>query len=635
MMTEYNMSLGKEDSINHVKWEAYRFELVFFNSQENRWQLFQELSKSQEFQAALQDEVTHKGLTDEKSKVTAGGLYRQQIHSLLKGTRAFFNEIFDFKNGRNVFACSPVQQSAEISIDLEDLRSGLGVAKATKEMISSIIKEIRVSLKNEGVNESDGIKALLDSIELGKYGIHHLKWYEAMDLLTCLPFRRHWDIYGSLDDDDFPGPLKRKSVPYQDFQAQVATYPHDGIASTGVILHSNVDSSDSYHESSRFVSYKISIENYGRARRPTRSLCERFLGYEVELEIPELSYIGPFYRCCNSRNIGFCKDVKAQDREEAVWYACYGHLVDKLQFGLAAGSFGSNKQTYVVALPFRVCGWNHYLQLYIRPGNSHPNTTEELTAAQLSKDFSEYYEGCVLGDIPKTKSANLNGFIKTIYENITKLANEHPGNATMPKYESFSTRLNDCLRPNLTGIALARERLGELLLQIRIAAFQWYINNFIQNINLDKSCLCPFELFCRYAPNLARVDGIKCCAVHSKLTFCGLRKCHNKCFSYTTQIADRPPVWGEISDEDWEANKKGWKKYGMYEGIIIMDVPEIRVYLHWEVGHTQWFLKTYALQNFLKTTSGQRMTDQLAWVFQQVMCAINHGVVLNSNDKKK
>ena len=344
------------NNTNGRRWEVYRFELVFFNSRENRWQLFQESSK------------------ELRPPTGPQGFYRRQIYSMLRDTRAVFDRKFKNTN----FACTPLA-SRPVMVNLATLgTTGFTASDAKNPDRQQIVKDIKTSWKAEGL-EGKNVINLLDAIEQGTYGKYELTSQEALDLMTCLPIRRPWDIYGRLDAfqpdyRDLP-PVKRN------------------------ISH---------------FTYKISIPD----SRGPQAHCEKLLGYAVDLDFPKGNHAGPFYK--------FCRDIdpKNQKKREAQWYAYYGHLVDEIQFGLAA-SENYKKETFVSAYPLRICGWDHYLTLYIRPLDGRDATATDLTN-DLAAAESKYKES-------------------------------HLG----------MTILKECWR--------------EFLVQIRIAAFQGYVSDEILN----------------------------------------------------------------------------------------------------------------------------------------------------------
>ena len=164
------------NNANGRRWEVYRFELVFFNSRENRWQLFQES-------------------TNQLTQPTGPqGFYRRQIYSMLKDMR----DVFRRKFKDTIFACaSPANPS--VTVDLTGLGEGFATSKAENCDRQAIVKDIRSSWKAEGLENAPKVDSLLHAIEQATYGKCYLQYHEALGLMTCLPFRRPWDIYGRID----------------------------------------------------------------------------------------------------------------------------------------------------------------------------------------------------------------------------------------------------------------------------------------------------------------------------------------------------------------------------------------------------------------------------------------------------
>lgn len=378
---------------NAKQWELYRIELVFFNSRDNRWQLFQETTSPPDNVRSPQ------------------GFYRRQIYSMLKDMRQVFKLQFADKRDatgnviQTPFQSASITNQRPVEINLGPLLDGLDHANATNEARKVIVDNVRDSWKAEGLGNTSNVDYLLHSIEHGRRKRCELTYTEALDLMTCLPFLRHWDIYGSID------PF------HKDFAAR-----HPNFVLTP------------------FFTYKILV----RPPATPMANCETLLNYNVDLEFPGSTPIQPFYT--------FCRDVADLASPEAQWYACYGHLVDQIQFALAAPA--QDRKVMVAAYQLRVCGWDHYLQLYFRRIDGM-----DATAGELAKALT------MLGGV----------FTRT-------------------------TILKECLR--------------EFLVQIRIAAFQGYVSDEIGRQSLpDSTEEIPGwvgEFFCKHAHNLVQVDWMRC-----------------------------------------------------------------------------------------------------------------------------
>ncbi len=228
--------------------------------------------------------------------------------------------------------------------------------------------------------------------------------------------------------------------------------------------------------------YKISIPQL----RPIDTNCEQLLGYAVDLDFPNADYTGSFYK--------FCRNIPELISPEARWYACYGHLVDQIQFGLAASNV--TKVTFVAAYPLRICGWDHYLQLYFRRSDGR-----NATAKDLSDDLAGVGDFC------------------------------------------------DNRKENNLGMTILKECLREFLMQIRIAAFQGYVSDEIVGLETplpkseDEIARWVGEFFCKHAHNLVQVEWMRCA---------------DKWFGYPEPGADQTPMWRSIGEPQNARKRRGY-----------------------------------------------------------------------------
>src|ERR1017187_7781738 len=88
------------------KWEVYRFELVFLNSKENRWQLFQELPQLQDVRPKAQ------------------GVYGRQIYLMLRNVRSFFLKALNVENLSTVFRYDSAPEG-QTALSLNGLKKSL------------------------------------------------------------------------------------------------------------------------------------------------------------------------------------------------------------------------------------------------------------------------------------------------------------------------------------------------------------------------------------------------------------------------------------------------------------------------------------------------------------------------------
>jgi len=690
---------------NNARWNIYRFELVFFNSKENRWQLFQELLN-----------------THENIGINQEGIYRQHIYAMLSTLREVFIDKIN-SSDKAVFKCSESLQKREesdeknreiiIPIHIIDLINGLRLSGVDDTTLNNIVEEIKKSLEAEGINinKRPGIQKLLEAIATESRRALKLSLHDALDLLSCLQIRRSWDIWGRLDqlsevqeshaswagahdsthlNDASAHSLSNRlaSVPYfiyklsteklgennntrificyrkEDDSAFVKKLSQDLAKSFEVLMDIGILVGDQWlkqleeychtadaalilvnkkgltpwqeeekdicvrmskkpgcimqilpvlmsetsetliegflgnrqHIKLDDLSYdeflkkiKEAIHNHRiqvNSQKLSRSVCERLLGYNVDLDIAIYQKIQDdkkgFFTCIDKPYpyYKFCRDIEDITGKEAQWYTVYGHLIDMIQFGIAEEvnehektSSSHNKtckETFIIIYNIRACGWDHYLQIYVK---KHIASTPDINT--ISKV-----------DVKNNELEKLG--LKELGDDLVKL-----GGIFLPE--------------SRFPMNVFKESAREYLIQIRISAFQYYVSNDIKDIpkNVTPNDLKKWigDVFCRHAHNLVQLVWIRC---------------EDDYFGYPLPGSNQTPDWQVIKEKDKqkliESSKEDDKDHCR---IISHSNPLIKAWIPWEDKYSA--LDNGALKPLLWGTSTQRLIDQYQWLCDKIV----------------
>ncbi len=322
-----------------TKWEVYRFELVFFNSNENRWQLFQEHSS---------------GSTS--SRQWLAGFYRIHIEAMLRSVREAIAVMAKDKPG--TFTCDDPAQSADnddepLLIDFSKLGKGFKRLAIDDDLGSKMVQKVRESLRHQGfdLNPLEDILSQIENIRHQGPKQAGLNRAGALQLLSALPFSRHWELPGRL------------------------FFPKISVDSSGDPEASEVNLK------TRLFACRLKYFDPKEKADWDIFKAEQALGYQVGIDLAGV-------RKRNDESINpksyyaFVGDV---EKDEQKWYGFYGLLQDALQRALASKQQRKGKdpsEVYLIAYPLRICGWDHLLHIWVRTTSS-----EALTAADLLQDW--------------------------------------------------------------------------------------------------------------------------------------------------------------------------------------------------------------------------------------------------------
>ena len=480
-----------------------RFELVFLNPEENRWQMFQE--------------------TDGES--WDGAMYRSQAQHLLSSVRkAFRARCVEFTKSLGPKATQRPASLIDLDCALEK-KIGASGAKYKGQHLTAIncLDSGNVEKKNIRIDINEFRKVLNRACTKGDtrvfdFGAHlsaignqlneivrlekipespHLRVFaalrdqleeitltrdEALSLVSTLFIARHWDVPGKFS-----------------FPDEVRSQTNDVPCAAAVPV----------------FSYSICYRRGAPTRKKTDA--EHALDYEVDVQVVGAKKCPgvwePYFELCHDPN----------EPEETFWYSFYGFLIDSVNSNLSGPNLvkGEKERVHIVCLPLRICGYDHFLQLYFRLDDPE-------VEAVWDADLSDLTMAALLD----------------------KAYPDHRGRKTTVP---FRTLLKECLR--------------ELLVQIHIAAFQHYVLDDLKRRKEPKLEKQVGEIFGQHAPNLVRLSRISLSEIcfqycdDPERPFMRWRRQGNDPFislPSTAQIASKPH-WSRIADET--------------AGCVVADIP--------------------------------------------------------------
>ncbi|MGH8646654.1 MAG: hypothetical protein ACREX4_20240, partial [Gammaproteobacteria bacterium] len=434
------------------QWEIYRFELVFLNPEENRWQMFQE-AVSQSGGSTASQPGTASQPNQGGGENDVGATYRKQAQELLTWVREAVTKEIHRSPHSKITARKTLDM---VNINVTAMKEQL--KRLCSDDFDKFIK--RAITTTENTLESQGLSAgpfkdLFNAISDGtgrQYPLIPLKQTDALNLVSAMFVAREWDIFGRLS---FPISQETKENP-----ATVGTFAY-------------------------------SIVYPGEKNAENSTNAETALGYQVCLYLAgtrQLKATGQsYYRVCS--------DVNELEQSR---YCFSGRLLDALHSGLAGKDVAElpKGRFHVRCFPLRICGYDHFLQIYLRPTNGVTGGLDRYVASDIPELFERNY---VNGKPPKTYIV-----------------------------------LKECLR--------------ELLVQMHIAVFQHHVAQELARYARALKFHEVDEIFCRHAPDLVRVEWVE--ITRSKKT---------KCFCYDRASNDpfEPKTWREWEDNQLSGTLRG------------------------------------------------------------------------------
>jgi hypothetical protein len=324
-------------------WEIYRFELLYFDPEFQRWQLFQE----------------GRGI-QENSVVEIRRDHRIHIQSLLASLRAAFKcvpvgtpiqVVPDVGEGDKVIAVGLDSKGWQWLKEQAD-RDGVNLALAW----SGFVKELRESALRDGLlnryttvpQESCSAQPihrtwedLLDEIHKwaavlsapGQKASLKLRASDARTLLSLLPILPHWDLFGAIRH----GWEQTEAEPPASLWQEVGRLREPWYC-THVVLPD--DKSDPSTASTKIVGHAITVEAV-------------FADLAMTDPIPVWLSLQEYFK--------YAYEPKAA---EQTFYRLYSLFMDRIQLELSS----SGQHFYYFAYPvFSSLGRRHFLHVYVRP----------------------------------------------------------------------------------------------------------------------------------------------------------------------------------------------------------------------------------------------------------------------------
>jgi hypothetical protein len=322
------------------EWEIYRFELVYFDPEFRRWQLFQE-------------QPTSGGERDDSSSGDRDD-HRQTIQTLLQSIRGLFH--LPFESWGIPMRLAP-QQSASDSLKLtipsaqrEHFRDCL-----TQPICTAFIRALRSAAQKDGMaTPGSALETALAALETwlpdARAADPSVDSVTARQIISLLPVLSHWDLWGAVRCGWEQG---KESIPPSPFQ------------DLGRLR-------DPFYASHFVYQFNGSDDKASRSRG--------VLGYTALAEASFVDLRDP-QRAPRSIYLRDCFDyVYTPKGLELHAYRLYALLMDRLQIALSGSDAFSSaprqEHLYYVSYPiFSSLGRRHFLQVYINPLPKEPAPT--------------------------------------------------------------------------------------------------------------------------------------------------------------------------------------------------------------------------------------------------------------------
>lgn len=376
-------------------WEIYRLEFAFLNPEEYRWQMFQ-------YWPAEEGAVP----TDSEIRDSTDATYRRQAQKLLKWVSTSLENLEWTTKSGEIKKHKFQQKNENVCLNGSNIKNGIidllksngdSSAEATfLELIENYSDSIKSHFERDSLNFPED--NIFDRIKGGDENISIGSKF-AIDLISSLYISHDWDIFGRL------------------------AYCADSVKK---INASTLGS----------VSYALTYPDEG---------SKDILGYPVEIVHLSSSKLRKVVHMKDDY-FSFCNEIS---NNHINWYRVYGHIIDEINKDAA----NSETNVYLRCFPLRICGYDHFLQIFLRPIGS--------------VDDSKFY-----GDVPELFSRN------------------H--------------------REGVPSLIVFKECLRELIVQMHVATFQRRVSaEFMEKRSETESDDDDLAaIFARHAPNLVKMEGL-------------------------------------------------------------------------------------------------------------------------------
>ena len=321
-----------------AEWEIYRFELVYFDPEFRRWQLFQEQPNSN---------------AENDLSSSDGDDHRQTIQTLLQSIRDLFANHVPFESWGIPMRVAPRQCTSEVlkltipTAQRDHFRDCL-----TQPICTAFVRALRSAAQKDGMATTgspleialSALETLLPDADAPELSLDSVT---ARQIISLLPVLSHWDVWGAVRRGWEGGEEPIPESPFQDlgslrdpFYANHFVYQFNG-------------SDDKGSRSRRVLGYTALAE-------------ARF----VDLRAPEHAPRSIYLRDCFDY-------VHTPQEYELHAYRLYALLMDRLQIALSGSETSSSgprqEHLYYVSYPiFSSLGRRHFLQIYLNPLPKEP-----------------------------------------------------------------------------------------------------------------------------------------------------------------------------------------------------------------------------------------------------------------------
>jgi hypothetical protein len=341
-------------------WEIYRFDLVSEASRRSQWQIFQMSSPGPGF-----------GSND--FGASGGSSYRDAINRILTGVCNAISHATEkaLKEGRGGFKVSVSPGVRGIDISAKELKARLDLGADLGNIIE-YHRDLIDSHPGSAAVKREASAFVADLLQ-DKPTRSLQSVAAALHLLSLLMIRSDWDVPGAYRlSVNSLGNLKeivRPNGPGRFFVYQIVYVTNDPIGSS---------------RSENILKRAVRLTLCGAPN-------DRKDGSRGPTVVGPLDYFE------------LCREPTVHESEEH-WYRFYANIIDYIQVQLAASTDpardpnpingAAESPVLIVAIPFTLNGYQHFLQAYVRPLNGIGGDD---AASELSKNWHEFWQNESIG----------------------------------------------------------------------------------------------------------------------------------------------------------------------------------------------------------------------------------------------
>jgi hypothetical protein len=321
-------------------WEIYRLELVYFDPEFRRWQLFQE-----------QPDLAHSLGGDAKHPIN----HRRTIQKLLQSIRTLFENLPLAEWGIPLQAATDHvrdthgKEGEYVTLSITPSQRKHYTACLKHEVISAFFGALEKYASTDNILKPNpalqtAITKLREWLETPNTDKIEIDRKAARQIISLLPVLPHWDLWGAIRQGWETS--EKKGIPPSPFQ-RLGKLRSPFYTSHFIYQYNGTE--DGHLNSRKLLGYSVLAE-------------AEYIDLDDRQARPDSIHLRDYFDyACPPR------------RKELTAYRLYAFLLDRLQLGLSgqeADSEAENKieHLYYVAWPiFTSLGRRHFLQLYARP----------------------------------------------------------------------------------------------------------------------------------------------------------------------------------------------------------------------------------------------------------------------------